>query len=692
MHVKTGQSETEDDVNRGQRHLAPTVAVTLAALFVALLVPAVAQAESPGSLQLTYDFEGDDLGQPPAGISAVAGRAEVALDLGASKGMRPTEAGRVDTKPHGIKLAAFAFDAVVGSDMTVTWKESALLGGDRHSMTLRHYGEISGYIFTVSNVVLEQKRGTHHNEVAIYRATDDNHIELLASAPLLGVPVRSFEAEAVDRQTSDGAVVTDLRLSVSDDGETFTPVLELVDDDPLPAGGLEYVGGWEGTDPSRTVIDDVRVDFVPTPSVVVTAPVDHQVLQRDAVGTADVAVTGTYRLPPGHPSPAAIEARWDGGTWSTLDAAPTDGSFHGVLPGMSQGQGRLEVRFANDPGVVATRDLVGIGDVFVIAGQSNAAGFGKEGQVYSPDDDRASMFSVGLRWQELRDPVGGVEGSVWPLVASHHTVDQGVPVAFVPTAVGGTSITQWQPGDKYYERMLGHVAAAGGGARAVLFWQGETDAVDGMSESTYGAWLDGFAAGVENDLGVPVVVAQIGEVATDGANLDPIREAQRAAWEAGGNVLAGPTLYDVDLGDDSFDDGTHFRSNDDLQVAAERWWAALDLHFFGGSDGRGPQLVSATRDATGTQVTATFSDATLPIEPATGLDGFLVEEGGATIDVISSTRTASDTIVLDLAAALSGPATLSLGKGHTAAGKTAPTDSTGVRLPAESFVDVAIAS
>ncbi len=680
-------------MNRGQRHLAPTIAVTLAALFAALLVPAPAQAQSSGTLQLTYDFEGDDLGQPPAGVSAVAGKAEVALDLGASKGMRPTEAGRVDTKPHGIKLAAFAFDAVVGSDMTVTWKESALLGGDRHSMTLRHYGEISGYIFTVSNVVLEQKRGTHHNEVAIYRATDDNHIELLASTPLLGAPVRSFEAAAVDRQMSDGTVVTDLRLSASDDGETFTPVLELVDDDPLPAGGLEYVGGWEGTDPTRTVIDDVRADFMPTPSVVVTSPVDHQVLQRDVVDTADIAVTGTYRLPPGYAAPAAIEARWDGGTWSTLDVAPTDGSFQGVLSGLSQGQGRLEVRFANDTAVVAERDPVGIGDVFVIAGQSNAAGFGKHGQVYTPDDDRASMFSVGLRWQELEDPVGGVEGSVWPLVASHYTVDQGgVPVAFVPTAVGGTSITQWQPGDKYYERMLGHVAGAGGGVRAVLFWQGETDAVDGMSESAYGALLDGFAAGVESDLGVPVVVAQIGEVATDGANLDPIRAAQRAAWDAGGNVLAGPTLYDVDLGDDSFDDGTHFRSNDDLQVAARRWWAALDAHFFDGSDGRGPQLASATRDASGTQVTVTFSDATLPLEPTTGLDGFVVEEGGSAVSVTSSNRTADDTIVLDLGTALSGPATLSLGKGHTAAGRTVPTDSTGARLPAESFVDVAIGS
>ncbi len=85
--------------------------------------------------------------------------------------------------------------------------------------------------------------------------------------------------------------------------------------------------------------------------------------QRDGADLADILITGTYTG-----GPTAIEARWSGGTWTTIDASPNDGVYLGILENQSAGQGTLEVRFANEIGRAASRAHVGIGDVFVISG------------------------------------------------------------------------------------------------------------------------------------------------------------------------------------------------------------------------------------------------------------------------------------------------------------------------------------
>jgi hypothetical protein len=669
-------------------------------LVVMALTPLPVEASHATSSRVTFDFEGDALGGPPDGVSVTAGVMEVILDPLLGKALHPRSAGQVGTVPNDIKLAAATFDGVVGSDMSVTWREAAQLGGDRHAMTLRSSGKVSGYMFAVSNLVVDTRQGVSHNQVAVYRATDDNRIVELGKRELIGLPVRVFRAAALDRSTP-GGTVTDLTLSYSDDGgDTFVPLLAVVDAAPLPPGGLQYAGGWEGTDATRTAIDDVDVTFDPRSALHITTPVDFQVFQRDAGGSASMTVAGTYRLPDGHAAPSAVEARWRGGPWTVIDSNPSAGRFAGALDG-SAGQGTLEVRFANDTAVAASRLSVGVGDVFVVAGQSNAVGFGWEGQVYerpeAAPDLKASMLSPDLRWSELEDPVGGGGGSVWPLVATEVLADQGVPVAFVATAVGGTSIMQWQPGLwKYYGSMSDRINALGGpgSVRAVLFWQGETDAVNGMSRVEYRSRLEQFADSVWADFGVEVVAAQIGEVGVAGDLIDPIRQAQQEVWDAGGRVLRGPVLYDVDLSDDAFKgkvgDGTHFFSTADIRVAADRWWAALDTLFYGGADGRGPVLTSATRSPDGGEITVTFSDDTLPILPPTGADGFVVEDGTGVVEVSSATRTSPTDLLLDLAAPITGPATVSLGKGHASAGRAVPTDSTLTRFPADTFFDVPI--
>lgn len=107
---------------------------------------------------------------------------------------------------------------------------------------------------------------------------------------------------------------------------------------------------------------------------------------------------------------------------------------------------------------------------------------------------RAINFANDYQWKFLADPVDsssgqidtvssdGASGSIFPLLASTIAADQDVPVAFIPTAKGGTSALAWQPGVDHfntstlYGQMANRISAAGGAVKAVLWFQGETDA------------------------------------------------------------------------------------------------------------------------------------------------------------------------------------------------------------------------
>ena len=52
------------------------------------------------------------------------------------------------------------------------------------------------------------------------------------------------------------------------------------------------------------------------------------------------------------------------------------------------------------------------------------------------------------------------------------------------------------------------------GARAVIWWQGETDAKNGMDQATYNAYLDTMANQLQADLGVKIVACKLEDMST----------------------------------------------------------------------------------------------------------------------------------------------------------------------------------
>lgn len=343
---------------------------------------------------------------------------------------------------------------------------------------------------------------------------------------------------------------------------------------------------WAGVSIDGASLTNAQVADYTGSGITITSPVDYKTIQRSGI-TADISITGTYSG-----SPTAIEARFNGGSWATIVASPAGGTFTGTLSSQTQGQGVLEVRYTNDTATSDSVNFFGIGDVYLCAGQSNMSGRGTSNQSYSHASLRASLYGNDNTWKNLVDPYDSATNQVdtissdtspaaagsWiPLLATGIMADRSVPVAFIPCAMGGTSSAEWQPGADHQNRatLYGscvYRANQAGGVKAVLWWQGESDAAAAVSEATYNTNLDTIANAFNTDLGVSLVAVILqNSTGVSDVNEQAIRDATATAILDNANVLQGPDLSDI-----SSDDTFHLKTNGNLQTAADRWLTALN--------------------------------------------------------------------------------------------------------------------
>jgi len=180
----------------------------------------------------------------------------------------------------------------------------------------------------------------------------------------------------------------------------------------------------------------------------IATPVDRQVVQRTSEASGTLRVAGTVR------GDDALGARVDARFLATQDAAwhggwpvRADGSFSGSLEVGAGGWHPLEVRLVRDGMAIAAATVphVGVGEVFVVAGQSNSANHGEERQ--TPRSGRVAVQD-GPRWRLADDPQPGASGSggsfVPPLGDALVEVFD-VPVGFICCGIGATSIREWMP-------------------------------------------------------------------------------------------------------------------------------------------------------------------------------------------------------------------------------------------------------
>lgn len=238
--------------------------------------------------------------------------------------------------------------------------------------------------------------------------------------------------------------------------------------------------------------------------------------------------------------------------------------------------------------ITSTANYVGIGDLFVVYGQSNATGQATNNQTWTHPTLKASNFQKDYKWHVLADPVNdstgivdkvaacGPLGSIWPIIADSIMANYGIPVGFIPCAMSGTAITAFVPTADHLNRatLYGSMHTrvdTVGGAKAVLYWQGETEASQGMSTATYNGWLDSLANSTVADFNAKLMPVKLQNcTGIVDAQEDTIRAAVVQAWTDNTNVLQGPDFSDIGT-----DDTMHIKTDAKIDSCANRFWRKI---------------------------------------------------------------------------------------------------------------------
>ena len=163
-------------------------------------------------------------------------------------------------------------------------------------------------------------------------------------------------------------------------------------------------------------------------------------------------------------------------TWTVADR-PTTSKFDSAQISVSAGGWyRIDVRLLDQDQVVAEGECgpFGVGELFIVAGQSYATNCNEERLVVADPQQRVVAYDLNRStWQVANDPQPVFDrsdgGSIWPSVGDSLASILQIPIGFANVAVGGTSSTQWSPDGSLHPRLV-QAGRELGSFRAVL-WQ-----------------------------------------------------------------------------------------------------------------------------------------------------------------------------------------------------------------------------
>lgn len=293
--------------------------------------------------------------------------------------------------------------------------------------------------------------------------------------------------------------------------------------------------------------------------------------------------------------------------WQTVVSNLVEGRFDGEIAVPAGGWYRVELRLERDGDILAQTAIehVGVGEVFVVAGQSNSTNYGSEKQ--KTISGMVASFD-GVKWVLANDPQPGVQdgsqgGSFLPAFGDALYAKYRVPVGVASTGAGATSVREWLPrGERMknqpttgahvrpvgagewectgtlYDGLMKRIQALGPrGCRAVLWHQGESDAGQAragypaerqITGKQYVAFMEKLIRASRKSAGwdVPWFVAQATYHSEKDPSDDEFRAAQKKLWD-NGIALEGP---DTDVLGKTFRAGVHFNAKG-LQAHGRLW-------------------------------------------------------------------------------------------------------------------------
>jgi hypothetical protein len=172
----------------------------------------------------------------------------------------------------------------------------------------------------------------------------------------------------------------------------------------------------------------------------------------------------------------------------------------------------------------------------------------------------------------------------------------GYPVGLIPAALGGSPVVSWDRSEDGYlfSNMLSYIADSGGGARGMVWYQGESDTGE-QERRRYKARFRRMVSDLRksmNDRSFPVITTQLNRYCGDPepvANTawEGMREIQRQLASSMSNVFIVST---VDLG---LSDGIHIDSAGNLTIGERAASCALGGVYGYGVKFRHPECITA---------------------------------------------------------------------------------------------------
>jgi sialate O-acetylesterase len=348
---------------------------------------------------------------------------------------------------------------------------------------------------------------------------------------------------------------------------------------------------------------------------------DDVVLQRRNEAEAEVVVEGT--APDGVSGALLVTISrkesplpgWDQREIGTV----AKGAWRAKITGLPTG-GPYVVEFTVDgaPMVSATVRSVLVGDLWILAGQSNMEGCGDLLDL-EPSSPYVYVLDMANRWHLAEEPLHwlcdspdachcDVTGEAQKQRMAHERTHRkkgaglglpfanamvghnGVPIGVLACAHGGTSMEEWSPelkvrgGGSLYGSMLDRLQAAGGKVAGILWYQGESDA-NPESAPLFAERFRELVASVRADCGnpkLPFYFVQLGRFVPQGGPHDPtswntIQELQRQLAAEIEETAVVPAI-DLEL-DDAIHIGTQGlkRLGRRLAIAAQRRMGPVTL-------------------------------------------------------------------------------------------------------------------
>jgi hypothetical protein len=269
------------------------------------------------------------------------------------------------------------------------------------------------------------------------------------------------------------------------------------------------------------------------PGVLITAPLENQVVQQGADDAAEIEVKGATLS-----DFDSAQIHWElpalGLASKEIDAAKVDSrTFAARIKLPRPGWYRLAVHVEREGRAPVTAVLarLGVGDVFVIGGGQRAANSARQ-------RNRATRDVVAWRggsWEVANDPqllASGDGGSVWPAFGEAMSARNKLPIGLICLARKGTRGADWLPGTSLYAELKTALAAAApSGVRAIL-WDCRGQAGDPQGSHPQGSdpgksldWFQVLVRQLRRETGclAPCLIASDRDDASDASTATRIR-------------------------------------------------------------------------------------------------------------------------------------------------------------------------